>query len=90
MSDTITAELVGYNKKFMWLRVPWQFAHRILTLPRARLPRGFATANEVNVEIDYDTMRTEAGYYVADVELLSVRSARTNEDLDTPEGSGAS
>lgn len=86
----IIGEVMGYNKTFVWIRVPYLFAHRVLTLPRATLKRGFATAKEVNMLIDYDTLRIDGRYYVADVEILSVSTTRENQDLDTPEGAVAS
>jgi len=79
-----TAELLGYNKRWMWLRIPYRNAHRVLTLPRATLLRGYATANEINVKVDLRTLRTTGHGYTAKVELLDVLSTRrTNEAVDS-------
>ena len=77
------AEIVGYNKKFVWIRVPFANAtHRILTLPRATLKRGFAKAKLVEIEWSPASLKRTT-YYTADVELISIVSTRSKtDDLD--------
>lgn len=78
----VPAEIMGYNSRWVWLRVPYHAAHRILTLPRAKLKRGFATAKEVLVDIDYRTLRFEHGYF-AEVEITQIVStASPTEAMD--------
>lgn len=82
------AEVIGLNKRFVWVRVPIANAHKILTLPRAKLKRGFRKARFIQVEWDPRTLR-RTQYYTADMEFLSVISERgENEALDSPEGPG--
>ena len=82
----VVAELMGYDKQWVWLRVPYLRHFRILTLPRATLLRGYATAELINIKIDYDSFELKGPHYVADVELVSVCTTRKNQAVDTPEG----
>ena len=72
-------EVLGTNKSFVWFRVQVNGfgVHKILTMPRAILPRGMAKAEIVEVDIDLDSIRhrepvTVFGGYTADLEVLRV------------------
>jgi hypothetical protein len=79
-------EVIGFNKRFVWVRVPFANAHKILTLPRAKLRRGFRTARFVQAEWDPRTLKRTT-YYTADMEFLSVISKRGEDKaLDASEG----
>ena len=70
------AALLGYNKKHVWLRIPWQRdSYRILTLPRSFLPRGMATADWLKIEYDAKSIRSYTaeelqGGFTGDVTIL--------------------
>lgn len=84
----VQAEILGYNKKHVWIRIPYANAHKILTLPRNTLKRGQSTAHMV--ELDYDvTSLKRTTYYTADVEILRVISTRDkNKTVDASAGPG--
>ena len=65
------AEVLGRNRKTVWLRVPHLRAHRILSVPRAVLKRGMASATLVEADIENVRHTPEQGW-VADVEILRV------------------
>lgn len=70
---TTIAELKGYDRRYVWLRIQVGPAkHLILTLPRKKLKRGFARAKTVKIEYAEDTLSFDGTHFVADVEMLSV------------------
>lgn len=91
------AQVVGRNKTWVWLRIPWKRAHKIIQLPPDWLPHGSTTAKRVKVEYDPRSVRpyTEEeifGGYTAEVKLLDVleRHGRPAEDQSSDEVGGAS
>lgn len=74
----VVAENLGYTKRRCWLRIPKYPGPTaggtfvILTLPRATLKRGFATAKLMTAEVDYATLRHDGHAYRAKVKLLDV------------------
>ena len=71
------AELLGYNKMCVWVRIPWlNDSYRILTMPRDWLPRGMSTADALEVEYTLESIRAYTedelwGGYTGDVKILS-------------------
>ena len=70
------AELLGYNKKWCWLRIPYKNASIILTMPSKILTRGYKSAKLIEVNIDWLSLQRSV-HYTADVELLDIVSTRS-------------
>lgn len=89
----VPCSLIGYNTTSVWLRVQVRDSHRILTLPRSVLPRGFATADQILVQFNSEIVTASSGY-VADVEFIEVLSVKGNggedEAVEAPTGAGPS
>lgn len=74
------AEVLGTSKTHVWFRIQVSSGvHKILTLPRAILPRGMTNAEIVEVDINLDSIRSRTGDpeqlyggYTADLEVLKV------------------
>ena len=66
------AEVVRYNKKWVWLRIPHPSdrSHRILTMPRDFLPYGMAKAKRVLLRYDPDSYRHDGHAFVVDGEIV--------------------
>jgi hypothetical protein len=83
------AEVLGTDRRWVWLKLPDVFPHRILTMPRAVLPRGMATALKVAVLVDPDSFRYNGSHYQADLKVIDVLERRPSPgeegDLDTAE-----
>ena len=88
------AEVMGTNKKHLFLRIPTGGAARkILTLPRAILPRGMGQAHIVEIEIEPGSVRPRDdgpyqifGGYTADVKVLRVVNYKEEEGQPTSIG----
>lgn len=72
-----TAEVVAYNKDYVWLKLPELWPSYILTLDREWLAHGYAQYAKLVVEADPDSLTNRLGGYLADVYLV--------EGLDEPE-----
>lgn len=85
------AWIEGYTKQFVWIRVPSLWPNKILTLDRAILKHGLATAKTVLARVDPDSFGygVESGY-TADVELLSVINDPEEGAVETDEGASPS
>ena len=70
-----TAELLGYTRRWCWLRLPYKNADIILTMPVKILTRGYKSAKLIEIEIDWTSLHRSV-HYTADVELLNVVSTR--------------
>ena len=69
-------ELLGYSKKHVFFRIPTPAAHRIATLPRAFLKRGWTKVQFFNARVNPWSWKSyDYGYYV-DLELMSVIEER--------------
>jgi len=85
---TASAELLGYDKRYCWLRLPKPKsrpgrAFVILTLPRKVLKRGFARAEVVKIEYPEDSLSFDGTHFTADVEMISVERYK-KRDLEGP------
>jgi hypothetical protein len=71
------------------MKVPDLWPHRLLTMPRAVLPRGMATARKVSVKVDIGSFRYNGIHYLADLKVIDVLerwpSPGEERDLDPPE-----
>lgn len=72
MSNSLTtrALIEGYNKKWVWVRVPEVWQWKILTLPREWLSHGFASFTEVQVKVDPASLDHNGHRYLADIDLV--------------------
>ena len=64
----VEGEVLGYNKRGVWIRIPTPDgrAHRVLTMPRDFLPHGMATAERVVVEYVSDSLHHDGHAYVVE------------------------
>ena len=71
------AEVLDYNKRWAWLRIPKTTArsHYILTVPRDVLKRGMASATLVEANIS-DIRHDEELGWTAEVEITDVLERR--------------
>jgi hypothetical protein len=70
------AELLGYDKRWCWYRIPKPGAssHVILTMPRDFLPHGLAKARFVLLQYDEKSFRhTDTGFVVEGKILKEIR-----------------
>ena len=66
------AEILGYTKSFVWLRIPLFRKNRIYTLPREVLKHGMATAAMVEVEYDPKSEEFDGDHFVIDLEMIRI------------------
>lgn len=71
------AELRGYNKTYVWVRLHHEGAPKILTMPRDFLPHGMATAKRVVVSYDPDSFRHDGHGYTVDGEIVRMLDGET-------------
>jgi hypothetical protein len=85
------ADILGYSKKWVWVRIPLWKPHTIFTLPRRWLKRGFAQYRSVEVEYDPHSATFDGVHFVADMEIISgieLATPRGPAGGIYPEGSG--
>ena len=83
----VQAEVLGYNKQWAWLRIPINEgrSHVALTMPRAFLPHGMATAHWVVLAYDPESLHHDGTHYVVNGEIKEMLSAKGT--VDAPIGS---
>jgi len=80
----------GYNKTFVWIRIPEAFPNKILTMPRATLKRGMAGAKTVLARVNPDSLHFGESGYTAEVEFLNVIGDTQGSEGAVETGEGAS
>ena len=75
MPDPV-AYIYGTSKRHVWMKLPTLWPHKILTMPRAVLPRGMATALRVSVRVDIGSLRYNGTHYQADMKVIDVLERR--------------
>lgn len=63
----VEAQVLSYNKRWVWLRIPRPsdvLSHIILTMPRAFLPRGMATAEFVVLRYQTNSLHHDGHAWV--------------------------
>lgn len=81
---TVEAEVVGYNKKWVWLRIFRGGTFRGLTLPRDFLPWGMATADRVVLEYKDESFHFDGHAFVVEGQIT--RKLDDGETLDATIG----
>lgn len=60
----VEAVVDGFNKRYCYVRVPYGWGTRGLTLSRSWLSHGYAQHKRLLVDLNYDTMRhTSSGWW---------------------------
>lgn len=82
------ALVYGTTREHVWMKIPSLWPHRILTMPRAVLPRGMADATTVEVVVDPSSFRYNGSHYVADLKVINAIERRPSKGeertVDTP------
>lgn len=86
----LPAYIEGYDNSFVWVRIPEAFPNKILTLPRATLKRGMATARRVLARVNPDSFTFGDSGYTAEVEFLNVIGDTKGSKGAVETGEGAS
>lgn len=68
----VEAEVLGYNRKWVWLRFLREHGRSYvgITMPRAFLPRGMATAEWVLLEYEPDSLHHDGHAYVLEGTIM--------------------
>ena len=83
-----SALVLATSQKFVWLKLPDVWPHKILIMPRSTLPRGMGTAEEVLVDLDPDSLYCTDVHYRANLEVVSAIRRRGDGPSDHEEGPG--
>lgn len=60
---SVVAQVIGYTKTLVWVRIPYKLSHVVLTLPREWLGWGYAKYKTLQVMVNYDSVKsTEHGW----------------------------
>lgn len=69
---TSEGEILGKNRRHVWIKIPGLNPNIILTMPRKVLPRGMAQARLVEISYDGWSLDFNGHHFVASLEIKRV------------------